>query len=102
MDENILADIFKEKSEVPEELKRRIHKELIKQEKKIMIRNVVVALFAVFVISFFIITFVVVFFNDIVTILCTAILLVVYALMAVLLAGVIGKMEIMNIQKGIL
>lgn len=102
MDEKLLTDIFSEKREVPNELRRRIHSELIKEEKRIMMRNIIIALSAIIIMSFFIIAFVVIFFGNIITLFVTGAFLGVYSLMAIALAGVAGKYEIRNIQKGML
>lgn len=101
MNEKLITEIFSEKQEVPNELKERIHKELLKQEKRIMIRNIGVTLIAVFVISFFMISFAVVFLGDILFLILTVGFSIITALMALALAIAAGKYEIKNIQKGL-
>lgn len=101
MNEKLLSEIFSEKQEVPDELKKRIHAELVKQEKAIMIRNVAIALTAVFVSSFFLISFAIIFLGDIIFVLFTAVFSLITALMASALAVAAGKYEIRNIQKGL-
>ena len=73
MDEKLMTEIFSEKQEVPEELKKRIHAELLKQEKAIYIRNIAASLIAVFVLSMFIISFAVIFFGDIATLILSVV-----------------------------
>ena len=101
MNEKLMTEIFTEKHEVPEELKRRIHNELLRQEKKIMARNISLSLTAVFLLSFFVISFAVIFIGDIASIIFTVAFSVLAAFMATALAVVAGKYEIRNIQKGL-
>lgn len=101
MDEKLLTEVFTEKCEVPEELKNRIHERLLKQERRIMIRNLAVALTSVIVLSFFIISFAVIFFGNIVFLLAAAAFSAFSAVTAVILAVAAGKYEIRNIQKGL-
>lgn len=101
MDEKLMTEIFSEKQEVPEELKKRIHAELLKQEKAIYIRNIAASLIAVFVLSMFIISFTVIFFGDIATLILSVVFSVAAFFMATALAVVAGKYEIRNIQKGL-
>lgn len=102
MNESLLTEFLTEKQEVPEELKERIHKELLKQEKAIMIRNITVTLAAVFVLSFFVISFAYVFLGNILSLVLTAAFSVGSAVMAVVLAVAAGKYEIRELQKGLL
>lgn len=101
MNEKLMREIFSEKQQVPEELKERIHAELMKQEKAIMKRNIAIALTAVFALSFFIISFAVVFLGDIIYLFSAAVFSVVTALMASALAVAAGKYEIQKLQKGL-
>ncbi len=101
MNEKLMAEIFAEKHEVPEELKKRIHNELLKQEKKIMARNISLSLAAVFLLSFFVISFAVIFLGDIIAIVFTIAFSVFTAFAATLLSVAAGKYEIRNIQKGL-
>ncbi len=101
MDEKLMTEIFSEKQEVPEELKKRIHAELLKQEKAIYIRNIAASLIAVFVLSMFIISFAVIFFGDIATLILSVVFSAAAFFMATALAVVAGKYEIRNIQKGL-
>lgn len=102
MNERLLTEFLTEKQEVPEELKERIHKELLKQEKAIMIRNITVTLAAVFVLSFFVIAFAYVFLGNILSLVLTAAFSAGSAVMAVVLAVAAGKYEIRELQKGLL
>ena len=101
MDEKLLNDIFSEKQEVPEALKQRVHAELLKQEKRIMIRNIALTLALVFIVSFFVITLAVIFLGDIVSLLLISAFSAVCAFMAVVLAVTAGKREIRDLQKGL-
>ncbi len=101
MNEKLLSEIYSEKKKVPDELKERIHKELLKQEKKIMIRNIAVSLTVVFVLSFFVVSFAVIFLGDILSLLFVACFSTASVFMATALAVVAGKYEIRNIQKGL-
>ncbi len=101
MNEKLMSEIFSEKQEVPYELKKRIHEELLKQEKEIMIRNIAITLTVVFIFSFFIISFAVIFFGNIVSLLLTVAFSIASAFMATALAVAAGKYEIRNIQKGL-
>ncbi len=101
MDEKLLTEVFTERYEVPEELRNRIHEKLLKQEKRIMIRNLAVSLTAVIILSFFIISFAVIFLGSIVWLLAAAAFSALSAVFAVILACAAGKYEIRNIQKGL-
>lgn len=101
MNEKLMTEIFTEKQEVPVELKEKIHKELLKQEKAIMIRNIAVTLTAVVLISFFIISFAVIFLADITFLLFTVAFSFITAFMATALAVAAGKYEIQKLQKGL-
>lgn len=101
MDEKLMTEIFSEKQEVPEELKKRIHAELLKQEKAIYIRNIAASLIAVFVLSLFTISFAFIFFGDIATLILSVVFSVAAFFMATALAVVAGNYEIRNIQKGL-
>lgn len=101
MNEKLMTEIFTEKHEVSQELKSRIHNELLKQEQKIMARNILISLAAVFLLSFFVISFAVIIVGDIISILLTITFSVFTAFMATALAVVAGKYEIRNIQKGL-
>ena len=101
MNEKLLNEIFSEKQEVPQELKERIHKALLKREKAIMIRNITVTLTAVFIFSFFIISFAVIFIGNIITLCFTVAFSIITAFMAAALAIAAGKYEIANIRKGL-
>ena len=100
MDEKLLDEIFSEKREVPEALKQSIHAELLKREKRIMIRNLAVTLAFVFAFSFFVIALAVIFLGDIVSLLTISAFSAVCAFMAALLAIAAGKREIRDLQKG--
>lgn len=102
MNEKLISEIFSEKREVPYELKDRIHKELLKLEKKIMIRNIAVSLTAVFVLSFFAVSFAVVFVGNILSLIIVACFSIASVFMATALAVIAGKYEIRNIKKGLL
>ena len=102
MNEKLMIEVFTEKHEVPEELKNRIHIELMKQEKKIMARNIIISLTAVFLLSFFVISFAVIFVGDIISLVFTVAFSGFTAFAATALAVVAGKHEIRNIQKGLL
>lgn len=101
MNEKLMTEIFSEKQEVPHELKKRVHNELLKQEKAIMTRNIAITLTAVFIFSFFIISFAVIFLGDITSLLFTVGFSLVTAFMAAALAVAAGKYQIRNIQKGL-
>ncbi len=101
MDERLMKEIFSEKQEVPEELKKRIHEKLLKQERAIMIRNIIFSLAVVTVISMFVISFVIVFFGDILSLAFTAASVLVTMLMAAALAIAAGRYEIINLRKGL-
>ena len=101
MDEKLMTEIFSEKQEVPEKLKEQIHKELLKQEKAIMVWNIAITLTAVFIVSFFVISFTVIFIWDIISLLLVSAFSVASALTATALAVTAGKYEIRNIQKGL-
>ena len=101
MDEKLLTEVFTERYEVPEELRNRIHEKLLKQERRIMIRNLAVSLTAVIILSFFIISFAVIFLGSIVWLLAAAAFSAFSAVTAVILAVAAGKYEIRNIRKGL-
>lgn len=94
MNEKLLTDLFSEQHEVPDELKKRIHAELLKEEKRIIVRNIVLTLSAVFVTLFFALTIVVVFFGSIIPLLPAFGLSAVIVFMAAALAFAAGKYEI--------
>ncbi len=102
MNEKLMTEVFTEKHEVPEELKKRIHIELLKQEKKIMVRNIIISLLAVFLLSFFVISFAVIFVGDIISLVSAVAFSGFTAFAALALAVVAGKYEIRNIQKGLM
>ena len=101
MDEKLLTETFSERHEVPDKLKKRIHTKLLKEEKRMILRNIVLTLTAVFVTLFFAITIVVVFVGKIIPLLTTFVLAAIIFFMAVALAAAAGKYEIRNIQKGV-
>lgn len=101
MNEKLMTEIFTEKREVPEELKKRIHNELLKQEKKIIMRNIMISLAAVLLLSFFAISFAVIFIGDILALVFTIAFSVFTAFMATALSVAAGKYEIRNIRKGL-
>lgn len=102
MNEKLMTEMFSEKTEVPDELKKRIHEELIKQEKKLMIRNIAFSLAAIFLISLLTISFAVIFLGDIISLVSSVVFSIISAFMATALAVVAAKYEIGNIRKGIL
>ena len=102
MNEKLMTEIFSEKQEVPIELKKRIHEELIKQERVIMIKNTAFSLGAIFLISLLTISFAVIFLGDIIALVSSVVFSIISAFMATALAVVAAKYEIGNIRKGIL
>lgn len=101
MNDRLMTDIFSEKQEVPDALKKRLHAELKRQERIIYLRNIALALLSVFVLSIFVISFAVIFFGNIAMLLAAVVFSAVTALMAASLAVAAGKHEIKNIQKGL-
>ena len=93
MNEKLLTEIFSEQHEVPDELKKRIHAELLKEEKRIIMRNIALTLSAVTVTLFFALTMIVVFFGRIIPLLTALGFSAIILFMAAVLAAAVGKYE---------
>lgn len=101
MNEKLMRDILSEKQEVPEELKKRIHDELIRQEKAIMIRNITLSLATVFLFTFSLFTFAFLFLGDYLSLIFAFAFSVFCVIAATALAVAAGKYEMKLIKKGL-
>lgn len=99
--EKMLAEIFSEEQIVPYELRQKLHDELLKHEKAIMTRNLVIAVIMIFAVAFFAVSFAYIFSGSIIAIIGIVFFSAAAAAAAVTLAIAAGKYEIKTIQKGL-
>ncbi len=99
--ENMLREILTEEHTAPCEINQKLHCELIKLERKIIIRNIIIAVFLVFSVTFFAVSLTYIFSGSLTAIIGILFFSLISAAMSVILAVSAGKYEINNLLGGL-